>query len=333
MDIEKHCLGIIKSPRISNRFVILCEGDIPESDRPYSPSFYAKQNNTPDANFYKACVPYYWRRNKEPIFFNSGSRSEVIKTYQTISDIHASEVREKGFSASNLSPEKVFAFLDIDLQSQPLTNYTFASIDEAFQNLFTQQKVNVDQLHQHKILFTGFIHKEAYFLAPELQEFFDCLPELTHHPKCTYQNKALSLHDIYQEMINDIPHDQDLKKNWSRATVRISHCDCLNLENPEDLQQSWQIAWPEVVNNIDQAHKLIYALLSVRKVKPYWERIQPDTDSKQKDEKEDEFKERCQKFRDDISLEIADKIYARQEGDLHQHLACFFKYLYRLQFG
>jgi hypothetical protein len=326
MDIEKHCKNIINNPRIDGRFVILCEGDILES---YSPSSYAKINSTlPDANFYKACTPPYWARNKPPVFYNSGSRSEVIRTYQTILDIHAAEVHEKGSEASNLSPEKVFALVDIDLQSQPLENYEFASIDEAFQGLFTQHQVNVDQLHRHKIWFTGFIHKEAYFLAPELQEFFDHLPELTQHEKCTYQNNVLSLNHIYQEMIKDISHDQDLELNWHRAVARISHCNNLNLRSPKDFQESWQTTWPKIVDNIDEANQLIYALLSIRKVKPYWECIQPAI---RNGTNNNEGKSR--EFRDDISLEIASKIYAHQEGTPYQHFACFFQYLYQLEYG
>ena len=187
MDIEEHCRKIIISPGIINRFVILCEGDIPKRS---SPSEYSKAK-FPDANFYTACLPHDWKRNK-PVFVNSGSRSDVIKTYQTIPSVHAAEVEKNGFLASNLSPDKVFALLDIYLQSQPLEDYTFASIDEAFQDLFTQQKVNVDRLHQHNIWFTGFIHKEAYFLAPELQGFFDRLTDLTHYSQCAYQNNVLS---------------------------------------------------------------------------------------------------------------------------------------------
>jgi hypothetical protein len=185
MDIEQHCLKIIQSPRIANRIIILCEGETPAPGR-FSPSSYGKNSELPDANFYKACLPYHWK-NKTPIFFNSGGRSDVIATYQTIREIHS-----QNLSISRLNPDKVFALLDIDLQSQPLEDYTFASIDEAFQDLFTQHQVNVDRLPQHKIWFTGFIHKEAYFLAPEIQDFFDRLADLTHHPQCAYQNNNLS---------------------------------------------------------------------------------------------------------------------------------------------
>lgn len=321
MNIEQHCLNIIKSPRISNRIVILCEGKIPEHNDRSSPSSYGKNSELPDASFYKACLPHDWI-NKTPVFFNSGSRSDVIKTYQSIRDIH-----DQNLSISRLDPEKVFALLDIDLQSQPLENYAFASIDEAFQDLFTHGQINVDRLPHHKIWFTGFIHKEAYFLAPELQEFFDRLADLTHHPQCAYQNNPLSLNQVYQEMIKNIQHDQDLKTHWNRAATRISHCT-LNLSTPQNLQQSWQTEWLKVVNETDKASKLIYALLSVRKVKPYWERIHPANQSVT-----DDYEEEWRSFREDISLEIGRKVYAHQEGKPHQHLACFFNHLHQLEFG
>ncbi len=321
MDIEQHCLNIIQSPRITNRIIILCEGEIPAPGR-FSPSSYGKNSELPDANFYKACLPYHWK-NKTPMFFNSGGRSDVIATYQTIRDIHSQHL-----SISRLNPDKVFALLDIDLQSQPLEDYEFPSIDEAFQDLFTQHQVNIDRLPQHKIWFTGFIHKEAYFLAPEIQDFFDRLADLTHHPQCAYQNNNLSLSQIYQEMINDIQHDQDLNTHWPRAAARISHCNTLNLKNPKTLQQSWQTEWPKAVNDNAQANQLIYALLAVRKVKPYWERIHPANESGTND-----YEEEWRSFREDISLEIGRKVYAHQEGKPHQHLACFFNHLYQLEFG
>jgi hypothetical protein len=321
MDIEQHCLNIIQSPRIADRMIILCEGEIPAPGR-FSPSSYGKNSELPDANFYKACLPSRWK-NKIPMFFNSGGRSDVIKTYQNIAEVHS-----QNLSISRLNPDKVFALLDIDLQSQPLENYAFASINEAFQDLFTCQEVNVDRLPQHKIWFTGFIHKEAYFLAPELQEFFDSLADLTHHPKCAYQNNALSLHHIYQEMIEDIQHDQDLKTHWPCVTSRISHCDTLNLATPQNWQQSWQTLWPKAIKDTAQANQLIYALLAVRKVKPYWERIHPVNEVIT-----DDYEEDWRSFRDDISLEIGRKVYAHQEGKPHQHLACFFNHLHQLEFG
>jgi len=51
---------IIKSARIRNRIVVLCEGDVPNSEI-RTPSEYGKMEKMPDVNFYKACVPRWWK--------------------------------------------------------------------------------------------------------------------------------------------------------------------------------------------------------------------------------------------------------------------------------
>jgi hypothetical protein len=321
MDIEQHCLKIIQSPRIRNRFVILCEGETLDPER-NSPSAYAKNERLPDANFYKKCLPRCWTE-RTPVFVNSGSRSQVIQTYQSLPTIHAQNPE-----ISRLTPDKTFALLDIDLQSEALVNYQFASIDEAFQDLFTHGRVNLDRLSTHKIWFTGLIHKEAYFLAPELQGFFDDLANVSHYEGCAYQNNPLNLNHVYQNMIQDINTDQDLATHWPRAKERIMHCPGLELDCPEKLQQSWQTQWSKAMDDFDRTHQLIDALLSIRKVKPYWEQIHPVNEPTTENCSED-----WRSFREDIALEIGRQVYSRQEGKPHEHLACFFKYLYQLEFG
>jgi hypothetical protein len=321
MDIEQHCLKIIQSPRIRNRLVILCEGETLDPERA-SPSSYAKNEHLPDANFYKSCLPIRWR-DRQPVFVNSGSRSQVIQTYQSITEIHAQNPE-----VSRLTPDKVFALLDIDLQSEDLIDYPFGSIDEAFQDLFTHCQVNIDRLNAHKIWFTGFIHKEAYFLAPELQGFFDDLATVSHYEGCAYQNSPLDLNHIYQNIVQDSKKDKDLATHWSRAKDRIMHCNGLELDHPEKLQQSWQTQWSKSMHDSDRTHQLIYALLSIRKVKPYWEQIHPVNELATENCKED-----WRSFREDIALEIGRQVYSHHEGKPHQHLACFFKYLHQLEFG
>ncbi len=323
MDIEQHCFKIIQSPRIRDRIIILCEGDTLDPTR-LSPSAYAKNEHLPDANFYKACLTQQWR-NRLPIFVNSGSRSQVIQTYQSITEIHSQNP-----GISYLTPDKVFALLDIDLQSEDLSGYLFASIDEAFQDLFTHGRVNIDRIKDHKIWFTGFIHKEAYFLAPELQEFFNDLKSVSHDENCAYQNNPLDLNDIYQHIAQDISKDKDLAntRNWPRAKDRIRHCNGLELDSPERLQQSWQTQWSKAIQDPDRLHQLIYALLSIRKAKPYWEQIHPGDEPSTENCEED-----WRSFREGIALKIGRQFYSRQEGKPHQHLACFFNYLYQLEHG
>jgi hypothetical protein len=323
MDIDQHCLNIIKSRRICNKIVILCEGDLPQENGRLSPQLYGRNETLPDANFYKACLPRYWRE-KTPEFFNSGSRAEVIKTYQRLAEIGNENGKD-----SYLSPEKVFAIIDIDLQSQSLIDdsfpYPFPDIDTAFGHLYNGNTVNIDNADQHHIWFTGLIHKESYFLVPELQEVFDEISSSSCHNGCQYKNDALNLNIVHQEMAKDAIKDKDLEKNWSRAASRIQKCENLQLESQESFRDSWQKQWETHASDRNKLKELAYALLAVRKAKPYWERVHPG------DETAEDCEDRFRKFREDIALEIGRKFYAHQQGDPHEHLAYFFKYLYKLQ--
>ena len=73
-------------------------------------------------------------------------------------------------------------------------------------------------------------------------------------------------------------------------------------------------------------NELVYALLSIRKAKPYWTQVHPE-DPIVTEDSEQEFR----KFREDIALEIGRKFYSRQVGDPHQHLAYFFNHLYEFE--
>ena len=328
MDIDLHCLNIIKSPRIRGRIVVLCEGDLPQENGRLSPQLYRQNEQLQDAYFYRACVPRYWINSGSPtpIFFNSGSRSEVIKTYQKLFEIH-----EQNINNSSLSLDKLFAIVDIDLQSQSLEDesftYPFINIDDAFNHLYDGNKINTQNAIEHRIWFTGLIHKEAYFLLPELQQFFDVdLPELhyKYHQGCHYQNNSLNLNTIYQDMVNDTIQDRDLADNLERAVSRIkNYCENTQIECTEDLQDYWQQQWQVNANNRDDLDKLIYAILSIRKAKPYWAKVHPGDEIATED-----CENRYRKFRDDIALEIGKQFYARQAGEPHQHLAYFFRHLY-----
>jgi hypothetical protein len=324
MDIDLHCLNIIKSPRIRKRIVVLCEGDIPKESGRRSPGSYVKNEHTPDSNFYKACLPEKWKDNP-PIFINSGSRSEVIKTYERLPVIHDLYVDD-----SCLSPNKIFAIIDIDLHSQTLSHdsfeYPFIDIDCAFSSLYESNKVNILNAIQHRIWFTGLIHKEAYFLIPELQDFFDEISDCKYQPGCHYQNNKLKLDRIYQNMMNDIVDDKDLVGNWLRASDRINYCRKFNLESPRTFQESWQECWRSNANSSAILNELAYALLSIRKAKPYWHQVHPE-DKLLEEESEKEFRQ----FREEIALKMGRQFYSRQSGEPHQHLAYFFKHLYEFE--
>ena len=79
-ELIEHCETILKSSRIRNKVVILCEGEIEKVKGTRNPQFYRKMEKMPDANFYKHCVPKNWQGYK-PQFFNCGDRKDVIDTY------------------------------------------------------------------------------------------------------------------------------------------------------------------------------------------------------------------------------------------------------------
>jgi hypothetical protein len=304
MDIDLHCLNIIKSPRIRGRIVVLCEGDIPKESGRKSPGSYVKNEHTPDSNFYKACLPEKWKDNL-PVFINSGSRSEVIKTYKRLPVIHNLSVED-----SCLSPNKIFAIIDIDLHSQSLSNksfeYPFEDTDCAFNNLYESNKVNILNANQHRIWFTGLIHKEAYFLVPELQYFFDEINNCRYQQGCQYQNDKINLDNVYHNMVEDILTDKDLADQWVRAAARIEYCNNFNLENVENFQYSWQECWRSNISNRNVLNELAYALLSIRKAKPYWIQVHPEDATVT--ESEQEFRQ----FREEIALKMGRQFYSRQ---------------------
>jgi hypothetical protein len=325
MDIDLHCLNIIKSPRIRRRIVVLCEGDIPKESGIRSPGSYIKNEHTPDSNFYKSCVPETWNKDRRPIFINSGSRAEVIKTYERLIAIHCLYL-DKSF----LSPNKVFAIIDIDLHSQPLSGqlfeYPFQDIDSAFNSLYECNRVNAANAHKHRIWFTGLIHKEAYFLIPELQNFFDEIANCKYQQGCCYKNSKLDLDRVYQSMAGSLQDDKDLAGRWDRAAARIKYCQIANLENPETFQDAWLKHWQANIDDRNILNQLAHTLLSIRKAKPYWEHIHPDETIANED-CENEFRQ----FREEIALKMGRQFYSRQTGHPNEHLAYFFKHLYEFE--
>ncbi|MGA9383295.1 MAG: hypothetical protein WBV73_31410 [Phormidium sp.] len=200
--LKRHCEIIIQSRRIKNKIVVLCEGEGGIKDNQYrlSPQTYARMEQMPDANFYKACVPRWWSQYK-PEFFNCGDRKDVIDTYITLLKIHQQDSEN-----SYLTPEKLFAIVDLDLQLHKIDNYIFPDTEAIFCDLYGQCKINETNADNHRIWVTGLIHKEAYFLIPDLREVFDIISPV-------YNSNPLVLENIYLIMADAIVNDADLKNN------------------------------------------------------------------------------------------------------------------------
>ena len=312
--LKEHCKMILQSRRIKNKIVVLCEGVISTIEGIKSPQAYKNMEKMPDANFYNACVPKWWTQQR-PQFFNCGDRATVINTYLNLLTLH-----EQDSTNSYLAPDRLFAMIDLDLQLQTIDsdNYPFKDTEAIFRNLYEKSEVRSQNVALHRIWITGLIHKEAYFITPELQSIFDDYP---NYPM--YQNNPVQLNSIYMDMADKISSDPDLKNNLNiqRSLQRINHC--LNCTDLDKLQDSWKT---EFKNTSDETrkHQLIRALLTIKKVKnekqpehDYWEKIKPPAD----------WSGNEKVFREQLSLEIG-RFYSEQSSDVKSHIPFFFKTLH-----
>ena len=305
--LKKHCEVILQSRRIKNKIVVLCEGVTPKMQGRESPQSYKAMKQMPDANFYKACIPTWWKQ-KLPEFFNCGDRKDVIDTYFTLLTLH-----KQDSTNSYLDCARLFAIIDLDLQLQKIDNYIFTDTEAIFCNLYEKSQVQEQNVTQHRIWITGLIHKEAYFLTPELQSLFDDYPNSP-----IYQENLVSLANIYSDMADGISSDRDLQNNLQRAFDRINHCsglDCTQLDLGK-FQDSWKHQFQNTTD-ATQKHELIVALLTIKKAKDYWHQIKPSGDWS-RDERV---------FREQLSLEIG-RFYSQQNSDIKCHIPFFFKVLH-----
>jgi hypothetical protein len=304
-ELEQHCRYILGQRRIKNKIVILCEGGRYDARERLSVQSYGRMEEFPDANFYNACIPSYWRQGR-PQFFNCGDRQDTLSTYFKLLEIHD---RESGLYY--LSSDLLFALVDVDLHTSKIEDkeYGFADTEEIFHDLYLDLKIQIDKLPRHRIWVTGLMHKEAYFLNPDLQSIFD-----EYEIPIEYEGNPIYLNSVYQDIIKDLERDSDLKQHFVKAIERICHCKMLNLQNQQLLAESWQ----KLYDSSEKVEtELIFALLAISKSKPYWRRVMANSPAYQ---------------REALSLQIARRFYADRDGaDCDRdHLPCFFTYLYSI---
>ena len=301
VEIEEFAENILRSRRIKNNIVFLCEGD-PQivKNVGLNPSMYKRLEQKPDADFYKQCLPEQIRRHKAPRFFPCGSRDDVINIFFKVKELH-----EDNPDDSYLDPDKLFAIVDLDIQNKKIDNYHFSCTEEIFTDLYKSLKVDPEKIENHIIFTTGLVHKEAYFLLPELQETVFT----EYNNPLTYNGNPLELRDIYKDIINDFDTDQDLTNNFTSACQRL-YSSRLNLDCLEDLKSSFL---NEINTSID--FESIANLFLVRKAKPYWEKI----------ESEDSIDKIS--LREQLYLEIA--TYYSQKDDPNFHLTAIFKSIHQ----
>jgi len=308
--LKKHCEAILQSRRIKNKIVVLCEGKIPDIQGIKSVQSYKAMKETQDASFYMACIPKWWSQER-PEFFNCGDRKDVLDTYSTLPILH-----EKDTTNSYLDPNRLFAMIDLDLELKTIDNYIFTDTEAIFRNLYEKSQVKEQNAAQHRIWITGLIHKEAYFLTPELQSVFDDYPNAP-----IYKENLASLTNIYSDMADAISSDSDLLANVAnvkRAFERISYCsglDCTELDLKK-FQDSWKHQFKST-KDVTRKHELIIALLTIKKAKEYWKQIMPPPD----------WSGNEKNFREQLSLQIG-RFYSQQSSDVKSHIPFFFKTLY-----
>jgi hypothetical protein len=303
--LNQHCETIMQSRRIKNKIVVLCEGNIHAIQGSASPQSYRRLENMPDANFYKACIPKWWKQ-KRPEF--CGDRQDVVDTFLTLLEQH-SQPRQDSY----LNPDKLFAIVDLDIQSQEISqSYPFPDTEAIFEHLYDKAKVNKTNANQHRIWVTGLIHKEAYFVEPALQSVFETFPI-----SLTYNAVPLKLEDIYLAMSENLEKDMDLKTHFQTVCHRINYCTGLDCSQIESLKNSWKQQFKITFNKTE----LIYALLTITKAKDYWTQIAPKTG---------EWTAPIERFREQLTLAVG-QFYseAGEDEKTEYHISVFLKTLYQ----
>ncbi len=303
--LVEHCQTILKSRRISGKIVILCEGDIQKFESCRSPQSYRQMNRVPDANFYNACIPQNWTENK-PVFFTCGGRGNVLQTYFELLNRHKDNPIN-----SFLNPEKLFAIVDCDFTSQPIENYDFSSVDEIFHNLYDRLKIKSPQtVESHRIFVTGFVHKENYFLIPDLQKTFEEFPSPPHYRTSSESAPTLlDLQEVYHKMAIDLTQDMDLEKHWDRVHPRISSYFPCDYSTPAQFSQGWLTKFKSCQEKEEKSDP-IYSLLMLRKAKDYWKNcvVPPMTCTLP-----------LQTYQDMLALEIG-KFYSKNSDNPQYHI-------------
>lgn len=309
--LVKHSKEILTDRRIFKKIVVLCEGQGSILDNKTVVN-YGNMERMPDANFYRKCVPRSWSQGI-PVFFNCQGRTGVIATYFKLLELH-----EEDSKNSYLNPDKLFAIVDLDLQSQNIDNYLFSNTEEIFSNLYKQGQVNEENAnnHNHRIWVTGLIHKEAYFIIPELQDTFNNYINIP-----MYNGQPVILEDIYIAIADAMINSEDLQKQFSIVSNRVNYCAGLDCSDLEKLRDSWKAQFANAQDE-NRKNELIIALLMLKKVKEkntqedYWQQIKPPIDWTNSEEA----------FRDELLLQIA-KFYSEQTNYAKYHIPYFIQFL------
>ncbi len=302
--------AILRLRRIRNKLVVLCEGDLLplENGGAPSPQMYGRLGQMPDANFYKSCVPEDWHNYRLPQFFNCGGRSQVLYVYGRLLERH-----QAAPDASYLSPEKLYALVDLDIQRDRMPEgYPWQTTEDVHAALYQDGVINGDPGDGHRIWVTALIHKEAFFVLPPMAAawadsatpFFDGGP--------------LDLRVLHEAVAQRLTTDADIAGNLDVVAARLARFKAgvaLNCTDGESIRTAWRAAATQA--GVEQYDELLRALLSVARVKPVWSQITPNPLRGAIMPAEN--------FRDQLALKVAGTI-AKMAPDEHP-LSYFFSWL------
>ncbi|MGK7882080.1 MAG: ornithine acetyltransferase [Crocosphaera sp.] len=257
------CQIILNHRRIKNNLVILCEGTR-EYLNIHTPQQIKRLDDFPDANFWKQTIPMEWRTN-QPVFIPCGSRSDILRIYPKLIDLHNNNPDN-----SYLSPDKLFILIDLDIQCQDIRNIclNYQTTEELYHAIYENNTIDTNIIDKSKIIITGWIHKEAYFLEPDLQDY---LKNELSSTKITYKNNSLSLDAIYQDMIQDINDNPDINQNLDNVLQRIEKFLSMSIPDKNSLINECQKLKHNSTITPQEKRKLIEVILKIVKAKPYWE--------------------------------------------------------------
>ena len=262
---QEFCQIILNHRRIKNNLVILCEGTR-EYLNIHTPQQIRRLDNFPDANFWKQTIPMEWSK-KKPVFIPCGSRSDILRIYPKLIELHNDNP-----DTSYLSPDKLFILIDLDIQSNNISDIcpNYETTEELYHAIYENNPLDTKIIDQSKIIITGWIHKESYFLEPDLQDYLQNELPLT---KITYKNNPLSLEEIYKDMIQDINNDADINhpNNIDNVLQRIEKFLSLSIPDKNSIINECQKLKHNSTITPQEKRKLIEVILKIVKAKPYWE--------------------------------------------------------------
>lgn len=286
-EIIHHANAIISSSRTRDKYVFLCEGEISDvvTNARYNPSALGRLERLQDSSFYKSCLNRNIKSFKLPFFVNCGGKSDVINVYNKIFEIVS--LKNENGEKSYINLEQLYAIVDLDFQKAVVNANT--TIEDIYHNLYLNTNIMVDNILSNKILVTGLIHKEAYFLLPK---FHDIL--LDKKLELIYNDNDINMENIFHDMCEEISSDKDLLSNLDTALSRFK---CSNLNTLDDLKT---FCLNEIATNNNYKF-----LLTIRKAKSYWEKITSN------------YMCDSEKLREQLSLAIGEKISIDEDIDCH----------------